>query len=70
VQDSGPGIPPDMVDKIFKPFFTTKATGTGLGLAVVRRIVENHGGTIELGRLRPGAEFRLRLPLEAQASSS
>ena len=70
VQDSGPGILPDMVDKIFKPFFTTKATGTGLGLAVVRRIVEHHGGTIELGRLSPGAEFRLRLPLEAQADSS
>jgi len=64
VQDSGPGIPADIVDKIFQPFFTTKATGTGLGLAVVRRIVEGHGGTIELGQLSPGAEFRLRLPLE------
>src|SRR5207245_1086262 len=70
VRDSGPGIPPDVVDKIFKPFFTTKAMGTGLGLAVVRRIVEHHGGTIELGRLSPGAEFKLRLPLEAQNDSS
>jgi signal transduction histidine kinase len=70
VQDSGPGIPPDVVDKIFKPFFTTKATGTGLGLAVVRRIVEHHGGTIELGRLSPGAEFKLRLPLEAPNDGS
>ena len=70
VHDSGPGIPPDVVDKIFKPFFTTKAMGTGLGLAVVRRIVEHHGGTIELGRLSPGAEFKLRLPLEAQNDSS
>ena len=70
VHDSGPGIPPDVVDKIFKPFFTTKAMGTGLGLAVVRRIVEHHGGTIELGRLSPGAEFKLRLPLEAQDDSS
>jgi signal transduction histidine kinase len=64
VRDSGPGIPPDVVDKIFEPFFTTKATGTGLGLAVVRRIVEGHGGSIDLGRSRPGTEFRLRLPLE------
>ena len=64
VQDSGPGIPPDIVDKVFQPFFTTKATGTGLGLAVVRRIVEGHGGSIELGPAGPGAEFRLRLPLE------
>jgi signal transduction histidine kinase len=70
VHDSGPGIPPDVVDKIFKPFFTTKAMGTGLGLAVVRRIVEHHGGTIELGRLSPGAEFKLRLPLEAENDPS
>jgi signal transduction histidine kinase len=67
VQDTGPGIPPDVVDKIFQPFFTTKATGTGLGLAVVRRIVEGHGGSIELSRLNPGAEFKLRLPLEAHS---
>ncbi|HYS10853.1 MAG TPA: ATP-binding protein [Myxococcales bacterium] len=65
VQDSGPGIPAEIVDKVFQPFFTTKATGTGLGLAVVRRIVEGHGGTIELAQARAGAEFRLRLPLEA-----
>jgi signal transduction histidine kinase len=63
VQDSGPGIPADVIEKIFQPFFTTKATGTGLGLAVVRRIVEGHGGSIEVGRISPGAEFRLRLPL-------
>jgi signal transduction histidine kinase len=67
VQDTGPGIPKDVVDKIFQPFFTTKATGTGLGLAVVRRIVEGHGGSIELSRLNPGAEFKLRLPLEAHS---
>jgi signal transduction histidine kinase len=67
VQDTGPGIPADIVDKVFQPFFTTKATGTGLGLAVVRRIVEGHGGTIDLGRASAGAEFRLRLPLEAQS---
>jgi len=67
VQDTGPGIPQDVADKIFQPFFTTKATGTGLGLAVVRRIVEGHGGSIVLSRLGPGAEFKLRLPLEAQS---
>jgi two-component system, NtrC family, sensor histidine kinase HydH len=66
VRDTGPGIPAEVVSKIFQPFFTTKATGTGLGLAVVRRIVEGHGGTIELGS-GPGAEFTLRLPLEGQA---
>jgi len=67
VQDTGPGIPADVVDKVFQPFFTTKATGTGLGLAVVRRIVEGHGGSIDLVRSRNGTEFRLRLPLEAQS---
>jgi signal transduction histidine kinase len=67
VQDTGPGIAADIADKIFQPFFTTKATGTGLGLAVVRRILEGHGGTIDLGRVSPGAEFRLRLPLEGQS---
>jgi signal transduction histidine kinase len=67
VQDTGPGIAADIVDKIFQPFFTTKATGTGLGLAVVRRIVEGHGGSIELVRVSPGAEFRLRLPLDGQS---
>jgi signal transduction histidine kinase len=70
VQDSGPGIPADAVEKIFQPFFTTKATGTGLGLAVVRRIVEGHGGSIEVSRISPGAEFRLRLPLVPSGESA
>jgi signal transduction histidine kinase len=67
VKDTGAGIASDILDKIFQPFFTTKATGTGLGLAVVRRILEGHGGSIELGRVNTGAEFRLRLPLEGQS---
>jgi signal transduction histidine kinase len=62
IRDSGPGIPPDAREKVFKPFFTTKATGTGLGLAVVRRIIEGHGGSIALADAK-GAEFRLRLPI-------
>ena len=64
IRDSGPGIPPDAREKVFQAFFTTKATGTGLGLAVVRRIVEGHGGSIGLGEdAKNGAEFRLRLPI-------
>ncbi len=48
VTDSGRGMTPDVQDRAFEPFFTTKAKGTGLGLSICRRIVEAHGGTIEL----------------------
>ncbi|MGI5863612.1 MAG: GAF domain-containing protein [Myxococcales bacterium] len=65
VSDTGAGISPDLAGRIFQPFFTTKASGTGLGLAVVKRTVEAHRGELELdsppGR---GAKFVLRLPLE------
>jgi signal transduction histidine kinase len=62
IEDSGPGIAMDVQAMIFEPFFTTKRDGTGLGLATVRRIVEQHGGVIEAsseeGR---GACFRVLL---------
>jgi two-component system sensor histidine kinase HydH len=48
MRDSGIGIPPDQLDKIFRPFFTTKRKGLGVGLSLVKRIVERHGGTITL----------------------
>lgn len=63
VSDNGKGIPPDVLPNIFRPFFTTKGNGTGLGLSLARRIVEAHGGrltaTSELGR---GSQFALILP--------
>ena len=64
VRDNGPGVPPGDLDKIFVPFFTTKSTGTGLGLAVVQKIALQHGGRVE-ARNQPhgGAEFDLWLPL-------
>jgi signal transduction histidine kinase len=64
VSDNGPGIPSDVLPKLFRPFFTTKAKGTGLGLAVVQKIIVQHGGQVEV-RNRPegGAEFIVTLPL-------
>jgi signal transduction histidine kinase len=61
VSDNGPGIPPHLLDKIFNPFFTTKETGTGLGLAVVHRIVEAHDGTVRARNGQSGAEFELKM---------
>lgn len=63
IRDDGPGIPGQEAAKVFDPFYTTKSRGTGLGLAVVRRIVEAHGGTVALVEDdRPGAEFAITLP--------
>ncbi|HEV2287612.1 MAG TPA: ATP-binding protein [Candidatus Acidoferrales bacterium] len=68
VRDNGPGIPPGDIDKIFVPFFTTKSSGTGLGLAVVQKIALQHGGRVEVrNRATGGAEFDLWLPLRQQA---
>jgi signal transduction histidine kinase len=67
VSDNGPGIPPDVTDRIFSPFFTTKPQGSGLGLAIVRKIVDAHDGRIDVGE-RPGggAVFRVTLPFRSQ----
>ncbi|HSB70529.1 MAG TPA: ATP-binding protein [Candidatus Methylomirabilis sp.] len=69
VADTGPGIPPHLLDEIFKPFITTKHRGTGLGLAVSRRIVEDHGGWIA-AESQPGhgATFRVCLPVRLASS--
>jgi signal transduction histidine kinase len=62
VEDDGPGIPPDVLDRIFNPFFTTKDEGTGLGLSIVHRIVEAHNGTISAtNREGGGARFEVRI---------
>jgi signal transduction histidine kinase len=70
IGDTGPGIPPEILDKIFTPFYTTKARGTGLGLAVVKKVMDRHGGrvdvTTEAGR---GSVFHLFLPLLQQGGA-
>jgi signal transduction histidine kinase len=64
VEDSGPGLSEEAIDRVFKPFFTTKQNGTGLGLANVRKIVELHGGKVSArNRAEGGACFSIRLPL-------
>ena len=66
VADRGPGIAPEVQERLFEPFVTTKRSGTGLGLAIARRVVEAHGGTIAAApRDGGGTVFRLVLPVEA-----
>jgi two-component system sensor histidine kinase HydH len=64
VSDSGPGIAPELRERVFEPFFTTRAEGVGLGLAIARQIVEAHGGRIEVGESScGGARFAVILPV-------
>jgi two-component system CheB/CheR fusion protein len=63
IADQGPGIPPDVREKVFEPFFTTKHRGTGLGLAIARRITEGHGGRMEIDASASGGTVvAIRLP--------
>jgi signal transduction histidine kinase len=64
-RDSGSGIAPDNLQRIFEPFFTTKADGTGLGLAVTRKIIEGHGGRLDIeSEAGMGTTVSVRLPLQ------
>lgn len=70
VADTGHGIPPQELQQIFKPFYTTRHTGTGLGLPITREIVERHGGRIEVeSRVGMGSAFTLLLPVHGERSS-
>ena len=63
VEDTGPGIPDDILDKLFTPFFTTKTNGTGLGLATVKKLVELHGGQVTAANIPGGgAVFTVETP--------
>jgi signal transduction histidine kinase len=71
IADSGPGVPDGVRDKLFEPFFTTKDDGAGLGLALVQRIAELHGGTVRVDRSAfGGAAFTLSLPAAARCQGA
>ena len=70
VADTGPGIPAGKLRQVFDPFYTTKATGTGLGLFVSQRIVKAHGGTIDVSSTEgKGACFTIALPIWYEGGS-
>jgi signal transduction histidine kinase len=71
VGDTGRGIPPDDLTRIFEPFYSTKERGTGLGLAFVQQVVREHGGTIVCeSELDRGTTFTIKLPVEADETTS
>jgi len=65
VSDNGPGIPPELMDRIFDPYFSTREDGTGLGLAIAQRIVEEHGGKLDCAPApEGGVMFTIRIPVD------
>ncbi len=69
VQDNGPGVPEDLRSHLFDPFVTTKPNGKGLGLALVAKIVGDHGGVIEFDSEPGRTFFRVQLPMFAALPS-
>lgn len=70
VEDNGPGVPADVIGYLFDPFVTTKASGSGLGLALVAKIVGDHGGVIDCDSRAGRTRFRILLPVAAGAGNS
>ena len=62
IADTGPGIPEELIGRIFEPFLTTKANGTGLGLAIIKRIISTHKGSIQVESIPGGTVFKVLLP--------
>lgn len=68
VSDSGTGVPVALRDTIFDPFFTTRKTGSGIGLSLVRRIIIDHGGSLEvIPSIWGGAEFMFKIPIDKRS---
>ncbi|MEJ2658694.1 MAG: ATP-binding protein [Desulfobacterales bacterium] len=70
IEDEGEGIPKDLLEKIWDPFFTTKAKGTGLGLGIVKNIIESHEGSVSIiNKPDAGACVTISLPVNQRESS-
>jgi signal transduction histidine kinase len=68
IRDSGPGVSNDNRERVFEPFYTTKPNGMGLGLAICRKIIEEHGGTLRLAQTSAyGTMFEIVLPVSGPA---
>ena len=64
IKDNGPGMPEDVLNKIGKPFFTTKENGTGIGLPLCKKIIQDHGGSLEVtSKEGYGTRFKILLPI-------
>jgi two-component system nitrogen regulation sensor histidine kinase GlnL len=71
IEDSGPGVPPELKEQIFNPFVTTRKSGVGLGLAIVSKLVDAHGGSLKLvSEPGHGACFRVEFPAAAPQTSA
>ena len=69
VRDSGPGIDPGHLERVFEPFYTTKASGVGIGLSICRSIIDGHGGRLWVSANEPrGAVFQFTLPAGQEGS--
>jgi len=70
-EDTGIGIPEDKIKEIFRPFFTTKSKGLGLGLAICKKLIEAHGGSIFVrSKVGEGSRFEIRLPFRKRQEKS
>ena len=69
IRDNGPGVPEDLMRSLFDPFISTKASGTGLGLALVSKIIGDHGGVVECESLPRRTVFRVLLSMQTPRGS-
>ncbi|MCX5882288.1 MAG: ATP-binding protein, partial [Deltaproteobacteria bacterium] len=72
IEDEGPGVPEELLESLWDPFFTTKEKGTGLGLGIVKNIIESHNGGIrvENRKERPGVRVIIELPITTNGESA